>query len=102
MCISEGYNVRHSKNGITTHRWFNESFYCRSIIQACHQETESLQKNERGGELQTLEDLAALQDILYKMELILSLVEVLFIDSVPGKDAGRGEVACNIVREKTH
>lgn len=56
----------------------------RSIIQACQQETESLQQREGGDETETQEDLMSLQDILYKMELILSLVELLFIDTVPG------------------
>lgn len=59
----------------------------RSIIQACQQETESLKQvdekeKEEGKEPSAREDLVALQDILCKMELILSLVELLFVDTV--------------------
>ncbi|XP_063880842.1 nuclear pore complex protein Nup85-like isoform X1 [Scylla paramamosain] len=59
----------------------------RSIIQACQQDTKNLQQaneNEKqnGKEPSTQEDLIILQDILYKMELILSLVELLFIDTM--------------------
>lgn len=68
----------------------------RSIIQACQQETESLKQvdekeKEEGKEPSAREDLVALQDILCKMELILSLVELLFVDTVSGEDQGIGE-----------
>ncbi|KAG0720279.1 Nuclear pore complex protein Nup85 [Chionoecetes opilio] len=58
----------------------------RSIIQACQQETENLQPGdeaeEGGTDPSAHDDFTALQDILYKMELILSLVELLFIDTM--------------------
>lgn len=72
----------------------NNACPSRSIIQACQQETESLQQREGSDEIETQEDLVALQDILYKMELILSLVELLFIDTLPGKST-RGDVVLN-------
>lgn len=67
------------------------SWHCRSIIQACQQDTENLQQaneneNQNGRESSAQEDLIALQDILYKMELILSLVELLFIDTMSGEE----------------
>ena len=59
-------------------------FLDRSVIQLCISEMKL--KIDEENESDEMKEFKATYELLHKMELILSLIEILFIDAKPGKN----------------